>query len=73
MHDLRHPKKLHINQVELKQVEELEKEARSLRHVAIAALNILRAYGHDKAADDLLAKLVPPASLINIVKQRDAK
>lgn len=64
---------MHLNQVNLKHVEDLEKEARSLRHVAIAALNILRAYGHDKAADDLLAKLVPPASLVNVIKQREQK
>lgn len=42
---------------------QLERRVSELRRIALRAVNMLRACGHDKFADELLEKMVGPAEV----------
>jgi hypothetical protein len=52
---------------------QLEQRASELRRVAIRAINLLRAYGHDHLADELLEKMVGPAEIKKGNENKESK
>lgn len=49
---------------------QLERRASELRRVALKAVNMLRACGQDKFADELLEKMIEPSE---VIKKEKAK